>query len=750
MTASIRRGARLKLRSVSVLLGTLLMASAARAAAPAPALLGVPEPRVRIARAAAYAATAATLYQEGDLSGALRFYERAWWWDPTSPERLARIVSLAFSLERPEEAIRYALLGAERGATDGALLRRMALYATEAGDWRRASRLYRRWLFREGPSAAGRIEPLMVRLEAARLTYLDGDPAGAADVLAPFSEILAASTSDPNGASEVHKRVRDSLGGSLRSALELMIRCNLESDRIGEAQRGVEALQSEADAGARVGYWRAKIALARGDAVTAIDLLQRYLESQDLSLGRLPYQALDESLRRIGEASRYPTVLTAVVTQQPNNPDALHALAIALEAGGDRRGAVEACNRLAAWGESPATEDGRPPVDLDAYTEACNLLLRDAIDNRDTPAVLRVCRGFHDNIGGIEGLRETLTRGANDADLAAALLARLAADSASSPDAVDPAFNARLAVAAERFEVAARWYREAIDKADQQQRPALSTEWVSALLDKKLYQDAAGALRWSIERQVWPQNSGAPHYFLAGTLEMLGETDAALDEARLAAQAEPGSAEFASRLGWVLAHAERNAEAAEAYRKLLSDFADDQDPATREVLRDARYALSGLAMLLKQSEESEEWLAQVLDEFPDDYGVKNDLGYLWADRGVNLGLARRLIEEALAEEPDNPAYWDSLGWVKFRQGRVEEAVRDLRKSVKLADAAGLEEGDGVLYEHLGDAYAATDQMNQARASWNRAAQMLAEVEPERAAEARKKAGQGSERAQQAP
>ena len=59
---------------------------------------------------------------------------------------------------------------------------------------------------------------------------------------------------------------------------------------------------------------------------------------------------------------------------------------------------------------------------------------------------------------------------------------------------------------------------------------------------------------------------------------------------------------------------------------------------------------------------------------PDDAGVNNDLGYLYADQGKNLEKAEAMIRKAVQEEPDNGAYLDSLGWVLFKRGKVKEAV----------------------------------------------------------------------------
>ena len=52
----------------------------------------------------------------------------------------------------------------------------------------------------------------------------------------------------------------------------------------------------------------------------------------------------------------------------------------------------------------------------------------------------------------------------------------------------------------------------------------------------------------------------------------------------------------------------------------------------------------------------------------------NDLGYLWADENQHLQRAYRMIQKAVEGDPDNAAYRDSLGWVLYRLGRIDEEV----------------------------------------------------------------------------
>ncbi len=111
-----------------------------------------------------------------------------------------------------------------------------------------------------------------------------------------------------------------------------------------------------------------------------------------------------------------------------------------------------------------------------------------------------------------------------------------------------------------------------------------------------------------------------------------------------------------------------------------------------------------------------EWLEQVLDEFPDDPGANNDLGYLWADNNQHLQRALRMIQLAVAAEPENDAYRDSLGWVLFRLGRFGEALVELQK------ATSGENPEGEVLDHLGETYVKLGQIAEAKAAWKRAAE----------------------------
>lgn len=82
-------------------------------------------------------------------------------------------------------------------------------------------------------------------------------------------------------------------------------------------------------------------------------------------------------------------------------------------------------------------------------------------------------------------------------------------------------------------------------------------------------------------------------------------------------------------------------------------------------------------------------------EFPDNAEVANSLGYYLAEKGVDLERAEAMIRQALAADPGNGAYLDSLGWVLYRQGRFESALDHLIQAVNVLPE------DPVILEHLG-------------------------------------------------
>ena len=105
---------------------------------------------------------------------------------------------------------------------------------------------------------------------------------------------------------------------------------------------------------------------------------------------------------------------------------------------------------------------------------------------------------------------------------------------------------------------------------------------------------------------------------------------------------------------------------------------------------------------------------KVLKAAPDFHAALNYLGYMWAEKGENLTEALAMIGKAVALDPDNGAYVDSLGWTHYRLGQYDRARDYLERATRLVPE------DPTVHEHLGDVYIALGQRDKAREMYRRA------------------------------
>ena len=104
-----------------------------------------------------------------------------------------------------------------------------------------------------------------------------------------------------------------------------------------------------------------------------------------------------------------------------------------------------------------------------------------------------------------------------------------------------------------------------------------------------------------------------------------------------------------------------------------------QFPNSTSVLYD--YALT--AESLGRYTDMENSLNKIIGMDPYYQQAYNALGYSLADRNIRLEEAYGLIEKAMKLSPDDPFITDSLGWVLYRQGKLAEAEKQLRRALEL-------------------------------------------------------------------
>ena len=90
----------------------------------------------------------------------------------------------------------------------------------------------------------------------------------------------------------------------------------------------------------------------------------------------------------------------------------------------------------------------------------------------------------------------------------------------------------------------------------------------------------------------------------------------------------------------------------------------------------------------------------------------NALGYILANRTNRIREARELVSRALKLDPDNPMILDSMGWVEYRSGKLEAALRYLQRAHHLMP-------DPEIAAHLGEVLWKMGREAEARELWAR-------------------------------
>ena len=201
------------------------------------------------------------------------------------------------------------------------------------------------------------------------------------------------------------------------------------------------------------------------------------------------------------------------------------------------------------------------------------------------------------------------------------------------------------------------------------------------------------------------------YYFLAMAQIDQDKTSEALNTLDKARQKFPQS--FALEFYTALAFSREKAYA-EALRHFVTAevIAKATDP---KLLDESFYFQLGAACERKGDlTQAEQYFQKSLLLAPNFAEAMNYLGYMWAEHDLKLDQARELIEKAVKAEPKNAAYLDSLAWVMFKLKRPKEALPNALKAAEFS-----EKPDATVYDHIGDIYAALNELEKAREAWRK-------------------------------
>ncbi|GAA5316399.1 MAG: tetratricopeptide repeat protein [Candidatus Pelagadaptatus aseana] len=270
-----------------------------------------------------------------------------------------------------------------------------------------------------------------------------------------------------------------------------------------------------------------------------------------------------------------------------------------------------------------------------------------------------------------------------------------------------------------------------------QQTPQDSELRYSLALIARELGDTEGARQHFTDLLQFPQRRSSAHYYLGRIAEDNQQWEEALEHYLLV---EPGPDFVAALLHTTDILVKANEEA-KAHLRLNAVRAKFPDQAERLFLLEAEVLtnhqrlqaaeivlnqaielfptstklLYSRAMLHEQRgslEGLEKDLRTVLKYDPNNATALNALGYTLVDRTDRIEEAEILITKAIQIRPDDAAIIDSMGWLHFKQGNLEQALVRLRQAMNLMP-------DHEIAAHLGEVLWLMGDKDQAESIWQR-------------------------------
>ncbi len=256
------------------------------------------------------------------------------------------------------------------------------------------------------------------------------------------------------------------------------------------------------------------------------------------------------------------------------------------------------------------------------------------------------------------------------------------------------------------------------------------------LVDKKMYEPASAKLK-EILKEV--PDSDRARFYLAAVYEQTKQVDKAVSEyGRIPTESNYYNDSVVHSV-YLLKGAKRM-DAAEGLAKSALDKKTDEPTfhsLYASLLNDNKKAAQAAVVLenahkkfpkntqvlfflgtiydsLGEKEKVIKTMKTVVEKEPMHVQALNYIAYTFAEEGKNLFEAEEFARKAVALEPKDGYLLDTLGWVLFKQGKINEALKYLETAHKLAPQVA------IISEHLGDVYVKQAMIEKARQMYKRA------------------------------
>ncbi len=256
----------------------------------------------------------------------------------------------------------------------------------------------------------------------------------------------------------------------------------------------------------------------------------------------------------------------------------------------------------------------------------------------------------------------------------------------------------------ENYPAAVDAFRKMIPLGDDNAKTAYQ-EIIDSYRDAKEWTQATATAKEAVQKMP---DDRELRMVLDGQLADTGDPEKPLADVRSLLTGKSDDRDIYVRLAIMYTRLKRWSDAEESLNKaeLLSTKPEDKEYVY--FLRGSTYERQ------KKYDQAEAEFKKVLVSNPQSAVTLNYLGYMNADRGVELEESLNQIKQAVSLDPTNGAYLDSLGWAYFKLGKYDLAEDNLNKaSLRMAS-------DPTVQDHLGDLFQKTGRLKQAAAHWERA------------------------------
>ncbi|MBI3581317.1 MAG: DUF721 domain-containing protein [Nitrospinae bacterium] len=203
----------------------------------------------------------------------------------------------------------------------------------------------------------------------------------------------------------------------------------------------------------------------------------------------------------------------------------------------------------------------------------------------------------------------------------------------------------------------------------------------------------------------------------AGVYEKMKDLDKAEESVVSAVRLKKDDPDLYYILGVIYAKKERYDAAADNVRQAIK-----MDPKREEFI----FYLGVIYEKTKEYAKCVEQMKRVVEINPKHADALNYIGFLYADRNENLAQALAYVNKAMALDPDNGYYEDSLAWIYYRQQKYALALEEIQKSV-----GHLKEKDATIYDHMGDIQAALGNWQKAAEAYSISVELKQDTEVSR-------------------